>query len=213
MSRAAERDQLLAALRRHGIRDERVLAAMAQVPREAFVTDALQAEAYDDEALPIACGQTISQPFVVAYMTERLDVQPQHRVLEVGTGSGYQAAILSRLAGGVCTVERHAALAAAAAARFRALGLDNIETRVGDGSRGWPEGGSFDRIIVTAAAKELPQALLDQLAEGGVMVAPEGASVFSQHLWRLTRAKGKVRRERLIGVRFVPLVEDGPGSA
>ncbi len=210
MNRDGERQHLVAGLRRHGISDERVLAAMAAVPREAFVDKALQAEAYDDEALPIACGQTISQPYIVAYMTEQLAPGPDHRVLEIGTGSGYQAAVLARLAREVCSVERHQPLAEGARQRFKTLGIGNIAQRVADGSKGWPDGGPFDRIIVTAAAKDIPSALLDQLADGGVLVAPVGDSAHAQSLWRITRHGGGFRRERLIGVRFVPLLEGTP---
>lgn len=210
MNRDSERQLLMARLRRHGISDERVLAAMAAVPREAFVGTALQTEAYDDEALPIDCGQTISQPYIVAYMTQQLGLKPEHHVLEIGTGSGYQAAVLARLASKVCTIERHQALAEEAKRRFQALGIGNIVQHAGDGTKGWPDGGAFDRIIVTAAAKSIPPALLAQLADGGVLVGPAGESVHAQYLWRITRHGKEFRRERLIGVRFVPLLEGSP---
>src|SRR5438093_869319 len=156
-------------LRRRGISDQAVLRAMDEVPREHFVMPPLLDVAYNDQALPIACGQTISQPYVVAYMTERLDVRPPNRVLEIGTGSGYQAAILSRLAREVVSVERYRTLAEAAQQRLAALGYDNVEVRSGDGLAGMPERAPYDRIMVTAAAETIPEALLEELAEDGVM--------------------------------------------
>ena len=168
------RMEFLLTLRRRGIGDQAVLRAMDEVPRERFVEADFADSAYADQALPIACGQTISQPYVVAYMTEQLGVRPQHRVLEIGTGSGYQAAVLSRLAREVVSVERYRTLAEQARERLAALGYDNVEVIVGDGFAGAPERAPFDRIIVTAAAENVPQALLDQLADGGVMVLPLG---------------------------------------
>jgi protein-L-isoaspartate(D-aspartate) O-methyltransferase len=202
--------EFLLGLRRHGIMDANVLRAMDEVPREHFVASGHADIAYADQALPIACGQTISQPYVVAYMTERLAVGPQHRVLEVGTGSGYQAAVLSRLAREVITVERYRTLADAARIRLTTLGYSNVEVVVGDGLAGVPAKAPFDRIIVTAAAEQVPQALVDQLGEGGIMVLPLGPHNDAQVIVTLTRtAKGLVR-ENLIGVRFVPLL---PGRA
>src|SRR5215216_2555134 len=162
--------QFLLMLRRRGITDAGVLRALDEVPREHFVDADLADVAYADRALPIACGQTISQPYVVAYMSEQLGVQPQHRVLEVGTGSGYQAAILSRLAREVVTIERYRTLADAARIRLETLGFNNIHVRAGDGLAGDATRAPFDRIMITAAAERVPDALLDQLADDGIMV-------------------------------------------
>ena len=197
-------------LRRRGISDQAVLRAMEEVPREAFVESFDRAEAYRDSALGIACGQTISQPFVVAYMTEQLQLQRSHRVLEIGTGSGYQAAILSQLAGRVVTVERFRTLAEAARTRLETLGYRNVTVVVGDGLSGHAEGAPYDRIIVTAAAEEIPAALVAQLAEGGVMVLPLGPHGDAQRIVKLTKSADGARREDLIWVRFVPLL---PGQA
>ncbi len=168
------RMEFLLTLRRRGIGDQAVLRAMDEVPRERFVEGNFTDIAYADRALPIACGQTISQPYVVAYMTEQLGVHPHHRVLEVGTGSGYQAAVLSRLAREVVSVERYRTLAEQARERLQALDYNNVEVVVGDGFAGVPARAPYDRIIVTAAAEQVPQALLDQLADNGVMVLPLG---------------------------------------
>jgi protein-L-isoaspartate(D-aspartate) O-methyltransferase len=203
------RMQFLLTLRKRGIGDPAVLRAMDEVPREHFVENSLVDSAYADQALPIACGQTISQPYVVAYMTEQLRVEPGHRVLEVGTGSGYQAAILSRLAREVITIERYRTLAESARSRLATLGYNNVEVRVGDGLDGLPEQAPFDRIIVTAAAEAIPNALVEQLAEGGVMILPLGPHAGAQQLVKLTKNDG-VEHEDLIGVRFVPLL---PGKA
>ena len=197
-------------LRRRGISNQAVLRSMEEVPREMFVEAADRDDAYRDSALGIACGQTISQPFVVAYMTEQLQVQKGHRVLEIGTGSGYQAAILSRLCREVLTVERYRTLADTARARLSALGCQNVDVIVGDGFAGVPERAPFDRIIVTAAAEDVPKALTSQLAEGGVMLLPLGPHGGTQHLVKLTKTAGKLTRETLLAVRFVPLV---PGQA
>jgi protein-L-isoaspartate(D-aspartate) O-methyltransferase len=206
-----ERMEFQLALRRRGISNQAVLRAMDEVPREYFVASGSIEHAYADHALPIACGQTISQPFVVAYMTEQLDVEPAHRVLEIGTGSGYQAAILSRLARDVVSVERYRTLAEAARERIKTLGYANITVRVGDGMAGAPDLAPFDRIMVTAAAEEVPPALAAQLAEGGKMVLPVGPRDHVQYIVRLTkRAGGELTRENLIAVRFVPLL---PGQA
>ncbi len=207
---SVSRMEFLLGLRRRGIGDADVLRAMDEVPREYFVAPDETEVAYADQALPIACGQTISQPFVVAYMTEKLDVRPEHRVLEIGTGSGYQAAILSRLAREVFTIERFRTLADTARVRFETLGYANITVVHGDGMQGVPEHAPYDRIIVTAAAEEIPQALVAQLAEGGVMVLPLGPQDGFQSIVRLTKRGGEVEREDLIGVRFVPLL---PGRA
>jgi protein-L-isoaspartate(D-aspartate) O-methyltransferase len=206
-----ERMEFQLSLRRRGISNQAVLRAMDEVPREYFVAAAFTDSAYADQALPIDCGQTISQPYVVAYMTEQLDVEPQHRVLEVGTGSGYQAAVLSRLAREVVTIERYRTLADMARDRLKTLGYGNVTVRVGDGMAGAPDKAPFDRIIVTAAAAEVPQALTDQLAEAGKMVLPVGPRDGAQYIVKLIKtAGGGLTRENLIAVRFVPLL---PGQA
>jgi protein-L-isoaspartate(D-aspartate) O-methyltransferase len=197
-------------LRRRGIMDASVLRAMEEVPRDRFVMLAQVRCAYSDRAMPIPCGQTISQPYVVAYMTEQLEVQPQHHVLEVGTGSGYQAAILSRLAAKVTSIERYRTLADAARIRLKALRCDNVDVIVGDGIAGVPDRAPFDRIIVTAASAAIPPALVDQLAVGGIMILPLGPQDGHQTLVKLVRTKDGVERTELIGVRFVPLL---PGQA
>ena len=206
----AGRMEFLLTLRRRGISDQAVLRAMDEVPREKFVETGFTEAAYADQALPIACGQTISQPYVVAYMTEQLAVKPQHRVLEVGTGSGYQAAVLSRLAREVVSIERYRTLAETARERLAALGYDNVEVVIGDGFAGVPARAPYDRIIVTAAAETIPQTLLDQLGEGGVMLAPIGPHEGPQHIVKLTKSETGIARENLIPVRFVPLL---PGQA
>jgi protein-L-isoaspartate(D-aspartate) O-methyltransferase len=170
-----ERMEFMLMLRRRGISNQAVLRAMDMVPREHFVEGRHFDNAYADRALPIDCGQTISQPYLVAYMTEQLDVREGHRVLEVGTGSGYQAAVLSRLARKVVTLERYRTLANSARARLKTLGYDNVEVLLGDGLNGEPLRAPYDRIIVTAAAESIPQALVDQLAEDGVMIAARAA--------------------------------------
>jgi protein-L-isoaspartate(D-aspartate) O-methyltransferase len=197
-------------LRRRGISDQSVLRAMEQIPREAFVEDADRDEAYRDSALGIACGQTISQPFVVAYMTEQLKLQKQHRVLEIGTGSGYQAAILARLGGQVLTVERYRTLAEQARARLEKLGCDNVEVMVGDGFD-LPAGiGDFDRIIVTAAMEQIPEGLTQRLQPAGIMIAPVGPHHGTQTLVRVVRTEEGFQRKELVDVRFVPAL---PGIA
>jgi protein-L-isoaspartate(D-aspartate) O-methyltransferase len=201
-----DRMQFLLDLRRHGIMDPAVLRAMEEVPREKFVMPDNVPSAYEDHALPIPCGQTISQPFVVAYMTEQLAVAPHHHVLEVGTGSGYQAAVLSRLAAKVTSIERYRTLAEAARRLLQELGYENVEVIVGDGVSGAPDRAPFDRIMVTAAAEEIPPALVDQLTMGGIMILPLGPRRGHQQLVRLTRTDTGVERHDLIGVRFVPLV-------
>jgi protein-L-isoaspartate(D-aspartate) O-methyltransferase len=205
-----ERMEFLLNLRRSGIMDAAVLRGMDEVPREYFVPPERVSAAYADHALPIACGQTISQPYVVAYMTEQLGVKPQHRVLEIGTGSGYQAAVLSRLAREVVTVERYRTLAEAARTRLQTLGYTNVEVIVGDGMLGAPDKAPFDRIMVTAAAAEIPPALVEQLADGGVMLLPLGPHADAQTIVKLTKSGGELARESLLPVRFVPLL---PGKA
>jgi protein-L-isoaspartate(D-aspartate) O-methyltransferase len=205
-----ERMQFLLTLRRRGIADPTVLRAMDEVPRERFVSREMAGNAYADHAMPIDCGQTISQPYVVAYMTEHLGVLPHHRVLEIGTGSGYQAAVLSRLAREVVTVERYRTLAEQARERLHDLGYGNVEVMVGDGLAGVPDRAPFDRILVTAAAEDVPQTVVAQLGEGGVMVLPVGPHDGPQYIVKLTRTPAELKRESLIGVRFVPLL---PGQA
>ncbi|MFO1336492.1 MAG: protein-L-isoaspartate(D-aspartate) O-methyltransferase [Piscinibacter sp.] len=189
-----------------GVRDARVLQAMRELPRERFVRPGWEAEAYDDNPLPIAAGQTISQPYIVAFMSEALQLRGGERVLEIGTGSGYAAAVLGRLAKEVHTVERHAVLADGAAAVLSALGVDNVQVHTADGTLGWPAAAPYDAIVVTAAGPEVPAALLAQLAVGGRLVMPVGEREGAQWLLRLTRVnEHETRREELMGVRFVPL--------
>lgn len=198
--------EFLLTLRRRGIGDQAVLRAMDEVPRERFVEAEFADSAYADQALPISCGQTISQPYVVAYMTEQLTVRPHHRVLEVGTGSGYQAAVLSRLAREVVSIERYRTLADQARERLRSLGYDNVDVVVGDGFAGVPGRAPYDRIIVTAAAETMPQTLLDQLTDDGVMLLPLGPPGGAQHVVKFTKSQTGVSRDNLIPVRFVPLL-------
>ncbi|MXQ07733.1 protein-L-isoaspartate(D-aspartate) O-methyltransferase [Alphaproteobacteria bacterium GH1-50] len=204
----AERQMaFLFALRQRGVTDKRVLEAMEKIDRGVFVKGLFAERAYEDMPLPIACGQTISQPSVVGLMTQALDVQPRHKVLEVGTGSGYQAAVLSQLARRVYTVDRHRRLVAEAQAGFDALGLTNITAFAADGSRGLPEQAPFDRILVTAAAEDPPGPLLAELKTGGIMVVPVGQSDAVQHLIKVTRTETGYDYDELRPVRFVPLVE------
>jgi len=211
MTYEAPKIRLIMELRKQGITDKRVLGAIERVPRELFVPEALRAEAYDNLPLPISQGQTISQPFIVAFMTQALRLGPRDRVLEIGTGSGYQAAVLSKLCRRVCTIERYRSLLAQAEACFAVLKLHNITTRLGDGNRGWPELAPFARIIVTAAAPQMPATLADQLAEGGIMVVPVG-SPGDQTLIRVTRDSQGFQEEALLDVRFVPLMDGMPNG-
>jgi protein-L-isoaspartate(D-aspartate) O-methyltransferase len=197
-------------LERRGIADPLVLEAMRKVPREAFVPPELADEAYADGPLPIGEGQTISQPYIVALMAEALELRGADRVLEIGAGSGYAAAVLAEIAAELYTVERHARLAEEAAARLTRLGYDNVHVRVGDGSLGWPEHAPFDAIVVAAGAPEVPEALKEQLAVGGRLVIPVGQGRTLQDLLRLRRlSETEYQREELGGVRFVPLVGEG----
>ena len=205
-----QRMEFMLTLRQRGISDKAVLRAMDEVPREHFVEARFADSAYADQAMPIACGQTISQPYVVAYMTEQLAVRPNHRVLEVGTGSGYQAAVLSRLAREVVTLERYRALANSARARLKTLNYTTVEVLLGDGFGGEPMRAPYDRIIVTAAAEAIPPALIAQLAEDGIMVLPLGPHGGAQELIKLTKTGQGLEQENLIAVRFVPLL---PGQA
>lgn len=204
---AEQKMRFLYALRSKGVTDARVLGAMEKVDRGAYVRGIFVDRAYEDMPLPIACGQTISQPSVVGLMTQALDVQPRDKVLEVGTGSGYQAAILSQLARRVYTIDRHRRLVREAEAVFRALDLTNITAIVGDGSHGLPDQAPFDRIIVTAAAEDTPGPLLAQLRIGGIMVLPVGQSDTVQSLIKVTRGPDGYEYDELRPVRFVPLVE------
>lgn len=188
-----------------GIRDERVLDAMRTVPRDLFIPPDQVAYAYEDRALPVGMGQTISQPYIVALMTESLQVGPSHRVLEIGTGTGYQSAVLATLAGHVYSIERLKALSVLAQQRLESLGFDNVTVRIGDGSIGWPEEAPFDRIIVTAAAPTITQPLVDQLAEGGRLVIPVGDEG-TQQLTTVERHHGKIVERPSIAVRFVKLI-------
>lgn len=212
MTEAEELAKLVLELRSAGVTDPRILGAIERVPRALFVPPLFRDRAYENVALPIGHGQTISQPLVVARMTEALELTERHIVLEIGTGSGYQAAVLARLARRVFTVERHRAMLKTAEERFRQLRLHNITVRFGDGTKGWPEQPSFDRIIVTAAAATLPDALLQSLAEDGVLVAPVGESKRDQALLRIRRCNGDFTAEELGTVRFVPLVAGLPRS-
>jgi protein-L-isoaspartate(D-aspartate) O-methyltransferase len=198
-------------LRRRGISEQAVLRAMEEIPREMFVEPADRDSAYRDSALGIACGQTISQPFVVAYMTEQLQVQKGHNVLELGTGSGYQAAILSRLCRQVLTIERYRTLADRARRRLEELGCDNVEVLLADGlAISAIPGGQFDRIIVTAAIEQIPDALLERLQTGGILIAPVGPHQGTQTLIRIVRTEAGFERRNLVEVRFVPAL---PGIA
>lgn len=199
--------ELIMKLRNQGVRDVRVLEAMERIPRELFLPASFAHQAYADQAMPIACGQTISQPFIVAFMTDRLKVSKRMKVLEIGTGSGYQSAILSLICRRVYTIERYRTLMNDAVARFRQLHLENITGMVGDGSKGWPAQAPFERIIVTAAAPEEPKILLDQLAPGGIMIVPVDTGRGGQDLLRITRTTQGLESEKLLDVRFVPLVE------
>ncbi len=192
-------------IRARGVDDPLVLAAMAKIPRHLFVPESLRVYAYADEPLPIGDGQTISQPYIVAYMTETLGLKGGEKVLEIGTGSGYQSAILAEIAGEVWTVEIVETLALRARAVLDGLGYANIRYRVSDGSAGWPEEAPFEGIIVTAAAPRMPAALEGQLAEGGRMIVPVGTDL--QELFLVRRVNKGLERERLLGVRFVPLVK------
>jgi protein-L-isoaspartate(D-aspartate) O-methyltransferase len=202
--------RLLMELRRGGITDSRVLSAIEKTPREAFVPPAFAEQAYENIALPIGQGQTVSQPCIVALMTEKLEVEARHIVLEIGTGSGYQTAVLARLARRVFTIERHRALLREADRRFAELRLSNVVCRFGDGTKGWPEQAPFERIIVTAAARDIPAALVEALSEGGVLVAPVGEERRDQRLVRIRRGAEGITREDLGLVRFVPLVAGLP---
>ena len=220
MEHDPRREQLIGELRRQGVKDERVLAAIANTPREVFADAPFADSAYHNSALPIACGQTISQPFVVAYMTAQLEIGENMRVLEIGSGSGYQAAVLSPLCRRVYTIERHRPLLDQAKERFAALKLENVVTKHGDGFAGWPEQAPFDRILLSCAVQQVPQTLVDQLKLGGILIAPvdtvpksDGFGVLesiSQQLTKMIRNETGVTEEVLIPVVFVPMVSGLP---
>ncbi len=207
--------ELVMALRNQGIRDTRILAAIERTPRQRFVPGAFQPQAYDDSSLPIECGQTISQPFVVAYMTEKLNPSDRDKVLEIGTGSGYQTAVLAQLCRRVYTMERYRTLTKAAEHRLTYLRMMNVTYLVGDGYKGWPQQAPFDKIMITAAVPEIPQVLVDQLKDGGVMVLPldaerEELEPSYQRIVRVTKNGGEIEQEDFIDVRFVRML---PGVA
>ncbi|MEO0412039.1 MAG: protein-L-isoaspartate(D-aspartate) O-methyltransferase [Pseudomonadota bacterium] len=203
-------EQLLDGLRAGGVSDAAVLDVMAKMPRDQFVDDTMADYAWDNLALPISDGQTISQPLMVGLMTQALEVEAGDKVLEIGTGSGYQCAILSRLARRVFSVERYKNLHDAAEKRFEALRLRNIVCRLDNGWRGWPEQAPFNKIMVTAAAAELPHMLWEQLAEGGHMVLPIGPENGPQDVVRITKSDGKMRKQTVTPAKFVPMVDDEP---
>jgi protein-L-isoaspartate(D-aspartate) O-methyltransferase len=202
--------RLLMELRGAGIGDPRVLGAIEKIPREKFVPASFEDQAYENMALPIGNGQTVSQPYVVALMTERLELGERRKVLEIGTGSGYQTAVLALLCRRVFTVERHRELLRDAERRFSELGLRNIVCRFGDGTKGWPEQAPYERVLVTAAAPDVPSILVDGLAPGGVLVTPVGEDHRDQQLVRVRRSDHRFVTEDLGMVRFVPLVSGLP---
>ena len=202
----SEKARLIMALRGMGVGETEVLAAMEQVPREQFVPPALRDHAYENASLPIAMEQTISQPYIVARMTAALQLTGRERVLEIGTGSGYQAAILSFLCRRVYSIERLRPLLVEAESRFRQLKITNVTTKVGDGAKGWPEGAPFDRIILTCAPPSIPVTLLKQLKTGGIMVAPEGRDR-TQNLVVVHRTEDEFEKQDILPVKFVPLIE------
>jgi len=209
MSSSATKIRLIMELRRSGITDTRVLGAIERIPREEFMLPTFRDQAYENLALPIGHGQTISQPYVVAMMSQALDVQEKMKVLEVGTGSGYQAAVLSRLCRRLYTIERYEPLAKEAEQRLHRLRYSNVVFRIADGTKGWKEQAPFDRIIVTAASRDVPPALVEQLAPGGVMVVPIGPDPLNQNIERVTKTDEGLQRDKILAVRFVPLV---PGA-
>ncbi|WP_421724096.1 protein-L-isoaspartate(D-aspartate) O-methyltransferase [Bauldia sp.] len=198
--------ELLLRLRQVGITDQKVLSAIEAVPRDVFVEAETRGEAYAERALPIDCGQTISAPVVVGMMTAALDLEPEDRVLEVGTGSGYQAAVLAKLCSRVYTIDRFRTLVGTAESRFKTLRLDNISTLVGDGMEGWAEHAPFDKIIITAAGDAVPEVLFEQLRTNGILVAPIGPPEGIQELKRYVRTEAGIDESTLADVRFVPLI-------
>jgi len=209
MTATAEMAGLISGLREQGVTDGAILSVLEQLPREMFLPDLFRDRAYDDVALPIGHHQTLSQPSVVGRMTQALELGDRMKVLEIGTGSGYQAAVLARLCRRLYTVERHPALLKGAEQRFERLGLVNITTRAGDGSLGWSEQAPFERIMVTAAAADVPDVLLGQLAEDGIMIVPVGLDENDQHLLRVRRRAGDIETDDLGPTRFVPLIAGG----
>jgi protein-L-isoaspartate(D-aspartate) O-methyltransferase len=209
-----ERAQMVSAqIEAEGVRDARVLAAMRKIPRHLFVPRELASNAYGDHPLPIGHGQTISQPFIVAFMTEAAQLTPQSKVLEIGTGSGYQAAVLGELAGQVYTIEIVEPLAKQSAKLLKELGYKNIFVRHGDGYKGWPDQAPFDAIIVTAAPEEIPPALIEQLKVGGRMLIPVGSLEQGQGLFRITKTEQGIKKEQFYPVRFVPMVKENPAGS
>ena len=206
MSLHARKIRLIMNLRRAGITDTDVLSAIEKVPREMFLPGSFHDQAYEDQALPIGQGQTISQPQIVALMTEALRVGRTQKVLEIGTGSGYQTAVLAHLSRRVYSIERFRSLSRSAEARLQELRLHNVTLRVADGHKGWPEQAPFERIIVTAAADEIPQSLVEQLAPEGIMVIPVGADAGEQILVRVIKAESGIACSHLADVRFVPMI-------
>ena len=209
MNSLMNKAKLVLLLRQEGVTDSRILSAFESVPREFFVDELFKNHAYENVSLPIDCGQTISQPSVIAIMTKALDLGARMKVLEIGTGSGYQTAILARLCRRIYTVERHRTLSIEAAKKFHQLTIHNVSTKVGDGYSGWPAQAPFQRILITAAAAEPPPILLEQLGDGGVMVIPIGNADSEQTLYRLQREGEKIIKNFLADVRFVPLVKGG----
>jgi len=199
------REMVDAQIRARDVRSEAVLQAMARVPRHLFVPDAMRAHAYEDRPLPIGQGQTISQPYIVGYMTDALQLEPGHTVLEIGTGSGYQAAVLAEIAKHVYSIEIVPELAERARRALAEAGYRNVDVRTGNGYLGWPDRAPFDRIIVTAAPPEIPKALVDQLATGGIMVAPVGTGY--QEIVVISKTPQGVTEKRTIAVRFVPMIQ------
>lgn len=212
MSLDARKIRLVMALRRAGVTDTRVCGAIERIPRELFVPAPFQDKSYDNTALPIGCHQTLSAPIVVGLMTQALDIGERMKVLEIGTGSGYHAAVLSRLCRRVYTVERYRDLQREAEQRFAKLGIANITSKVGDGTFGWPEQAPFERIVITAAAGDVPPLLGEQLAIGGLMVLPIDDGGGQQRLWRVRRTEDGFDSDDMGEIRFVPLIaEPGPG--
>ena len=206
---AAQRQRMVERqLKSRDIKDERVLAAMGKVPREEFVPAVARADAYQDGPLPIGYDQTISQPYIVAFMTEQLRPKPSDRVLEIGSGSGYQAAILAELVAQVYTIDIVEPLAKTAEATLQRLGYKNVHIKVGDGYQGWPEEAPFDAVIVTCAPEKVPQPLVDQLKDGGRMVIPVGER-FAQQLYLLEKKNGQLKESATLPVRFVPMLREG----
>jgi protein-L-isoaspartate(D-aspartate) O-methyltransferase len=201
-----KKNLLLEKLREMGIKDENVLEIMAEIPREDFVADYLRPQAYENAALPIESEQTISQPFIVAYMTQELRVRKKHKVLEIGTGSGYQSVVLAKMCKRLFTVERHMPLHKGAEEIFKKFRLFNITTLFGNGIKGWKEQAPFDRIMVTAASEDIPDELLYQLQDGGIMIIPVGGQDETQHIVRVTREGDEFKIKTLLPVKFVPLL-------